>query len=884
MKRRLIVLVGTGVLLAWFFAPAVIGTSGFAFRDAAHYYHPLFEYVRGEWLAGRPPLWNPYENIGVPLVAQATSSLFYPGKLLFALPLEYGRLYHLYVVLHVVLAAATSFGLARHLRASSLGAGLAAVSYAFSGQVLFQYCNVVFLVGAAWLPLAVLLADRMLRGRSVNSAVGFGAVLAMMILGGDPQMAYNAVLLAALLALLLWRDEKRGSRPVEDAARGGLRNHRAVLLGVALVVAGLLGAVQILPTLEAAPHSTRAKYEAPRNIYELARSFTTAHPRDERLASFDGLLGRVPNGHERQVYQFSVAPWRVVELLWPNVTGRAFPTNRRWLAPLGAESDAWDLWTPTLYMGLLPFVLGAATWNVRRRAPLEVRYLSWIVVFGVVASLGIYGVAWMVGSLFGGADPGGIGAEVGGLYWWLTVLLPGYVYFRYPAKLFVLASLGLSMLAARGWDHAWQTNELRVQRSFAILFVLSLLGLVATALGWSYLEQRGKAVPPVPILGPFDWAAAHRDLVSALLQTAALSLVFLAALAIGRSRPRWAQWTCLGAFAVTLLDLAVAQKYLVLYAPAEDWQSRPKVLDKLPEGLAGYRVFRQPRTLAPSWERSFSADRFSECVRWDRETLWPKYPLPYHVPLVEASETIASDDYRVLLDVARRHNARVHNSPLPDASILDLLAARVAIIARDARAELRSAERVAEGMFVGIRPQALNRAWIVHQVEVLGEFQGRSPVRLRKFTEEMLFPAGEPRDWRQVAVVETDESIALERLSRDASAAESCAIVYADPLRVEIVVQLAADGLVVLADLYYPGWELTVETDGHTHRAPILRTNRVMRGAMLPAGRHRLVYRYRPRSVLYGGAMSGLSAMLLAAAAIYACLRRRATRHDLTAQ
>ena len=148
----------------------------------------------------------------------------------------------------------------------------------------------------------------------------------------------------------------------------------------------------------------------------------------------------------------------------------------------------------------------------------------------------------------------------------------------------------------------------------------------------------------------------------------------------------------------------------------------------------------------------------------------------------------------------------------------------------------------------------------------------------------MLFPAGEPRDWRQVAVVETDESIALERLPRDASAAESCTIVHADPLRVEIVAQLAADGLVVLADLYYPGWELTVETDGHAHRAPILRTNRVMRGAMLPAGRHRLVYRYRPRSVLYGGAMSGLSAMLLAAAAIYACLRRRATRHNLTAQ
>ncbi len=89
MKPRLTILLLCGVLLVWLFAPALGGGSSFAFRDAAHYYHPLFQYIRQEWGAGRLPLWNPYENLGVPLVAENTSSVFYPGKLLFALPLDY---------------------------------------------------------------------------------------------------------------------------------------------------------------------------------------------------------------------------------------------------------------------------------------------------------------------------------------------------------------------------------------------------------------------------------------------------------------------------------------------------------------------------------------------------------------------------------------------------------------------------------------------------------------------------------------------------------------------------------------------------------------------------------------------------------------------------
>ena len=54
--------------------------------------------------------------------------------------------------------------------------------------------------------------------------------------------------------------------------------------------------------------------------------------------------------------------------------------------------------------------------------------------------------------------------------------------------------------------------------------------------------------------------------------------------------------------------------------------------------------------------------------------------------------------------------------------------------------------------------------------------------------------------------------------------------------------------MVVLADVYYPGWELTI--DGQS--AEILRVNRMMRGAAVAAGSHLLVYTYRPRSFRLG--------------------------------
>ena len=103
-----------------------------------------------------------------------------------------------------------------------------------------------------------------------------------------------------------------------------------------------------------------------------------------------------------------------------------------------------------------------------------------------------------------------------------------------------------------------------------------------------------------------------------------------------------------------------------------------------------------------------------------------------------------------------------------------------------------------------------------------------------------------------------------------------------DPLCVEIEARLAQPGLVILADQFYPGWELEVSPAGATEGArktPVLRVNRVMRGAWLPPGVHRLVYRYRPWSLYWGAVLSGIGwAALVGFGLLRLWVRRRPGR------
>ncbi|NLY02065.1 MAG: YfhO family protein [Rhodopirellula sp.] len=868
------------VLLAWFFADVLFFDHLFAWRDVAHYYYPLFRFVQDQWAGGNVPLWNPCDNLGVPLAGDATAGVFYPAKILFLLPFGYDWNFRLYVIGHLLLAVVATYHAARGWRASREAAAVAAMAYAFSGNVLFQYCNIVYLVGAAWLPLALFAAQRTLVRRDWRGAVALGIVVAMMILGGDPQAAYHAGLMATFYAgLLAWSSRGKGAQEVP----GEKQPRRPALLVAAGVVGLALAAVQWIPSAEYARRSSRAASSVARNVYELpGRLFGDEHGGSHWA---DGLLCRNlrPDMHRDHVYHFSVGPWRLAELAWPNFAGRQFPTPRRWIEVLPAEGR---VWTPSFYMGLLPFVLAISAMRFRRGEVLN-RWLSWGAILAVAASFGWYGLGWILHEiqLAVGRDPTtpwAFGAPVGGVYWLTTVLLPGYIYFRYPAKLLVVSTLALSLLAARGWDRAFAERPARLHRALLWLAGFSVVASAAVTAIRPFWASWLAAVEPNPLLGPFDPAGAANDLTFGLLQTAFVSIVSW--LLLRRRGDR--HWTRSFAVLLTAVDLAVANGWMVATAPARLWHQQSETAAAIQRHEADhgdgqpYRFFRAPIWLPPAWRESVSSTRIADAIAWDRNTLFPKYHLPEGISLVEVRGALMPNDYAAFLTVTSEKAGDLtvadwfaSYAVLPSEGVGSLFSCRPGGFSqRSVPLDMKKDSRPLSAC-LEVLPDYVSRAWIVHQCEILPELTSNDPEALRRRTLEVFWPQGKPRDLRHGAVLEIvsdngrwpsatwdvapgcGEAWPSAKVQETVN--ERCEVLLHSPSRVEILARLERPGLVVLCDQFYPGWKLHVATDGGPATdAAILRTNRFMRGVWLGAGKHRLTFIYRPASFLWGAMLS----------------------------
>jgi hypothetical protein len=151
-----------GALFMICYAPVLFRDHQFAYRDASEYYYWLNKRVQAAWDEGRWPLWEPEENAGMPLLGNPTAAVLYPGKLVFAiLPYAWGA--RAYILAHSALAFLSMLVLMRSWGTSWIGSALSAMAYAFGGPVLFQYSNIIYLIGAAWLPLGLHAVDRWVR-------------------------------------------------------------------------------------------------------------------------------------------------------------------------------------------------------------------------------------------------------------------------------------------------------------------------------------------------------------------------------------------------------------------------------------------------------------------------------------------------------------------------------------------------------------------------------------------------------------------------------------------------------------------------------------------------------------------------------------------------
>ncbi len=88
----------------------------------------------------------------------------------------------------------------------------------------------------------------------------------------------------------------------------------------------------------------------------------------------------------------------------------------------------------------------------------------------------------------------------------------------------------------------------------------------------------------------------------------------------------------------------------------------------------------------------------------------------------------------------------------------------------------------------------------------------------------------------------------LERCRKQGLAKYNFEIARDEPCEIEISCDTAGDGVFVLHDSNYPGWQ--AEVDGK--EVPLLRCNYLFKGVALACGTHKVVFRYRPWSFYAG--------------------------------
>jgi hypothetical protein len=683
-RFNLLALLIGGALWLGFCWPMLTGFSLPGFRDSAYLYYPLFEWLDQEWQSGQVPLWNPYCNFGMSNIGDNTTSLLYPLKAIFFLRfLDFPTRYGIYISIHILLAGWGAYVLARTLRATPPGAALGAVSFAAGGAVLTQCSNVIYLVSAAWLPFALASVWMLIRTGELPWAILAGTCCALMILGGDPQMVYHVGLIAgASILIRSVRNRRRNSGSTPDEGQPCLNRtrtrKRAVALLAMIAATTVLAFVQLLPTYQWSKLSERTGSKNPLSIYQsisesvqLTRASASAEDEnpisdsepDQRRSNlnFQGLwksLVESPstNPSAASVYEFSLPPWSLLELFFPNASGKFFPDHRRWTDRVASPQGSPDrIWFPGIYFGWLTAWL--AWQGIKLSGRSRRTWLSRIGLFFLLGSFGWYGLIWLL-------PVPGCGSQVGGIYWWMATFLPGYSSFRYPAKLFVLSTLCFCVLAGLSFHPSRRcVNPFQSWFGWGMICSMSLL-LIAVLIGQldSFLDR----VPGDPLFGPFQTAGAKQAILWTVLQS--FFVMSVVGLTLGRPTkskdraearcrptPTSVAWLLV---LVTAIDLIVANHWILALVPAGTFgqtiaiqaslssaEPAPDSKDQIP--LTLYR--QRDAYLPEEWQRTSSPLRLQEIIQWQRETLYPKHHLHHRIRLLGSFSSIQPRLYEKLL-------------------------------------------------------------------------------------------------------------------------------------------------------------------------------------------------------------------------------------------
>jgi hypothetical protein len=326
------------VTIAFFYRPLFLGET-FFFRDIYNHIYPQKRLFAELVLSGQLPLWDPYRHGGQPFLANMNNSVLYPSNVLYLIKPIVTAL-NIDIVLHIALAAAAAYMLARVLGFNQFAAACSGLIYAFSGPTL-SLPN-IWPYAALHPPLMLLFWHLYCLENNKRWFLLTVLVGVIQIFAGHPEMTAITFAIIFLWTLIYPYQANTTARIL----------HFLLLLIAVLATA----AIQLIPMAELVQHSSRSQGIRPETFFA-----------------------------------WSVNPKRFPELIFPNFLGSVYSLSPLDQWGLGLE----ELATPyilSLYFGM-PALILAVMGSVNRLAtsefPRRIRILLlMLVIFSFVVMAG----------------------------------------------------------------------------------------------------------------------------------------------------------------------------------------------------------------------------------------------------------------------------------------------------------------------------------------------------------------------------------------------------------------------------------------------------------------------------------------------------------------
>jgi len=232
-----------GLLMLGLFPEIILGSHAFFYRDAGLFGYPLAYYFRDCAWRGEIPLWNPYNDCGIPFLAQWNTMTLYPFSIFYlVLPMPWSL--NFFILGHVFLAAFGMYRLAYYWFGNRFAASVAGLAFAWSGLTLHSLMWPNNIAALGWMPWIVWHCERARQegGRRIIFAALAGA--SQMLAGAPEIIMITWLIVGGVLLTQSWREKR-------------LLLTSTVRLGIIVVIIIGLSAVQLLPWADFVKHGQR---------------------------------------------------------------------------------------------------------------------------------------------------------------------------------------------------------------------------------------------------------------------------------------------------------------------------------------------------------------------------------------------------------------------------------------------------------------------------------------------------------------------------------------------------------------------------------------------------------------------------------------------------